>query len=99
MPRRLLLTVALFLASTDAFVVVQQPYARRTGALAATYDKKGHHISVNPMEGNKSVDINRARECAENFGKCSIEEMEQIKNSKSLRQGSLMPLNIRSALI
>ena len=83
--RLLHLTITLFVASANAFVGVQ-PRSRSTGvALAAKYDKQGHHITVDPMDGfKKSVDLNRARECAENFGKCSVEEIEQIKNSKSL---------------
>lgn len=88
MSRRLLLTFTLFVASADAFGVVQ-PRSRSFGALAAKFDKKGHHITVDPMDGNKVVDMNRAKHCAENFGECSVEEMEFLKNSKSLRHGHL----------
>lgn len=77
------LTCTHFVVSTNAFVVVK-PLSRRTGvALTAKYDKQGRHISVDPLDGSyKSVDMNRARECAENFNQCAVEEIEQLKNSK-----------------
>lgn len=40
------------------------------------------HITVNPMEGYKGVDLARAKECAEHFGECSVEEMEDLRKSE-----------------
>ena len=76
MTRRLQLAFALFVvASTDAFVV-RLPHSPSVIALASL---------VRPMAGNnEAVDINRAKQCAENFGECSVEELEFLKNSKGL---------------
>ena len=46
------------------------------------FDPKSKHITYNPYEGYQSIDMNRAKECAENFGKCSVPEMEFLRNSK-----------------
>jgi len=84
MPRSLIWLAAAALAvAADAFVV--QPRHPAVSSLTAKFDKEGHHITINPMEGYKGVDVERARECAENFGECSVEEIEQLKNSKYKR--------------
>lgn len=84
MPRSILLATAALLVAADAFVV--RPVSRVSSPLSATYDKKGHHITINPMEGDKGgVDLERARECADNFGKCTVEEIQELRDSKSQR--------------
>jgi len=82
-PRPILFAALVVVA--DAFVVLQPNQSSRM-PLAAEYDKKGHHITLSAVESFKggAVDMKRAHECAESFGKCSVEEMEQIKSSKSL---------------
>lgn len=46
------------------------------------FDEAGHHISFNPMEGYQPVNEKRARECAEHFGECSVEEMQYLRDSE-----------------
>ena len=85
MPRSLIwLAAAALTVAADAFVVQPRHHHAVSSltAAAAKFDKEGHHITINPMEGYKGVDVERARECAEHFGKCSVEEIEQLKNSK-----------------
>ena len=74
--------LAALLVAADAFVV--QPHtASRSVFLSAQYDKKGHHITVSATDGfDSSVDVERARVCAEKFGECTVEEMEALKDSK-----------------
>jgi hypothetical protein len=74
----------IFLSFADlsnAFLVQRERGVSIKSALH-DYDPKGRHITFNPLEGYQSVDLARAKECAENFGKCSVQEMEQIKSSK-----------------
>jgi len=42
---------------------------------------KDRHITFNPFEGYQAVDIDRAKECAENFGECSVQEIEQLRSN------------------
>lgn len=39
-------------------------------------------ISIKPLGESHAVDLDRAKDCAENFGKCSVQEIEQLKTSK-----------------
>ena len=47
--------------------------------------RRPHH-AVTVLQAKKKEgrprDIARAKDCAEHFGKCSIEEMEQLRNGK-----------------
>jgi hypothetical protein len=71
----------LILFST-AMAFAPMPKSRRSRLVLHDYDKTGHHISFNPMEGYKPVNEKRAKECAEHFGECSVEEMEYIRDSE-----------------
>jgi hypothetical protein len=80
------LTTLLVLSSTaSAFVPKPKKPRSISGLILHEYeDKKGYQISFNPMEGYKSVNEKRAKECAETFGKCSVEEMASLRDSKSV---------------
>ena len=86
-----LLAALLASSSADAFVVHPQinQAVRRLAPVSALYDKEGHHIAINPMDGFKGVDLERARVCAEHFGECTVEEMEVLKSSKFLANALL----------
>lgn len=60
-----------------------KPLAGRARVVMYDVDKDGHDLTYNPMEDYQSVDMKRAQQCAENFGECSVEEMEQLRDSKS----------------
>ncbi len=45
-------------------------------------EKDTHGLAYDPMEDYQSIDMERAKQCAENFGECSIEEMEHLRNSE-----------------
>jgi hypothetical protein len=83
----LLLAPVFVVGWVDAFTIVvrgdSSPCAAAAGRLHATYDKKGHHISVSAMETRNSnvVDMERAKYCAENFSECSLEEIQQLRDS------------------
>jgi hypothetical protein len=82
MPRFLTL-LTLFPVGVAAFTVRPQISSPFVVLKASNkYDEKGHHITMNPMEGYKGVDVERARDCAEHFGKCSAQEIEDLKSSK-----------------
>jgi hypothetical protein len=80
------LAFLLFVASTaSAFQVSPKSKSGRCCRLVlCNVDEKEHQLSFNAMEGYKSVDLARAKDCADHFGKCSVEEMEQLRNSKSI---------------
>jgi hypothetical protein len=65
----------------DAFVV--KPASRRETwtTFLKEYDAKSKHLTFDPFEGYMGVDMERAKECADNFGKCSVEEMKLIKDN------------------
>ena len=84
---RAIALLAPFLVCADAFVLKPQTKAstRIAPSMFALYDKEGHHITINPMDGFKGVDMERARVCAEHFGECTVEEMEALKSSKCVQ--------------
>ena len=72
--------VALLWVSTQGFGVV--PKLHRTFGVALQSSEDDHHIAFNPMAGYKSVDLDRAKDCAEHFGQCTVEEMQELRDSK-----------------
>jgi hypothetical protein len=57
-------------------------------AKSPRYDKEGRHIEMNVIQqqnhiNDGMVDYDRAQYCAENFGVCSIEEIESIQHGTS----------------
>jgi len=58
--------------------------------LAAAFSpQRGYHVSTrlaSVLEDNKlepiDFDLERAKQCAENFGSCSVEEMEMLRDRK-----------------
>ena len=75
---RYLLSLSFFTVAVTAFQPRPSGHNRRLVILKAE-DKS---LTFNPMEGYQSIDLKRAKECAEHFGKCSVEEMEQLKDSE-----------------
>ena len=92
---RAIALLAPFLVCADAFVLKPQTKAstRIAPSMFALYDKEGHHITINPMDGFKGVDMERARVCAEHFGECTVEEMEALKSSKCRDSQSLTAIH------
>jgi hypothetical protein len=39
------------------------------------------HIMFDPMAGHKGVDMARAHACADHVGQCSVEEMQELRDS------------------
>jgi hypothetical protein len=39
------------------------------------------HIMFDPMEGYKGVDMARAHACADHFGQCTVDEMQELRDS------------------
>jgi hypothetical protein len=39
-------------------------------------------LAVNPLEEFQTVDMDRVKDCAEHFGKCSVKELEHLRSSK-----------------
>lgn len=66
----------------DAFSVKREPGMKMKASSPSKFVQNEKHITYTPFEGYQSVDIKRAKECAENFGVCSVKEMEFIKSSK-----------------
>jgi hypothetical protein len=94
----LFILVLLFMkASALAFVkncCQRQLYSRGSSstvlhqAKSPRYDKEGRHIEMNVIQqqnhiNDGMVDYDRAQYCAENFGVCSIEEIESIQHGTS----------------
>jgi len=75
--------VCLLLSGTLGFQVQQKPAS--LVRLRSTTGKDSSEIalpSINFMQEEPNMD--RARDCAEHFGKCSIKEMEKLKTGKIL---------------
>jgi hypothetical protein len=80
MTMKILLLSSVLLSAATAFHVM--PQSMQTSRRWALKDVDEKHLSFNPLEGYQGVDVNRAKECAEHFGKCSVEEMEELYNSE-----------------
>ena len=50
-------------------------------AAAASAVGGDSHIMFDPMEGYKGVDMARAHACADHFGQCTVEEMQELRDS------------------
>lgn len=67
-------------------------FATNLGLLASAFLGEQHVISftnkkrplkstaASSMDPEKKVNLIRVRECAENFGKCSVEELESLRD-------------------
>jgi len=68
----------------DAFGMVPRPRfaGPRSTQVALKSTEDGRHIAVDPMAGesSKPVDMARAKDCADHFGKCSVEEIEALRD-------------------
>ena len=64
-----------------SFKGIQQQQRYRGASTALRYNEEDDSLSFNPVEGYRSVDIPRAEYCAKNFGVCSVEEMQDLRNS------------------
>ena len=64
--------VSLFFLSTAVTAFHVQPHAVGRTRLVIEATKKG-----------ASIDVARAKECAENFGKCSVEEIKDLRDGKN----------------
>lgn len=73
--------VACSVVGSEGFVVKRYlPIAKTTSFLNEYNDPVGGtDLYFNPYEGYQAVDVDRAKECAENFGECSTDEMEHLR--------------------
>lgn len=76
-----------FLGEALAFHVV--PSTRVVTRLESATSHENNHLNFNPMEGYRSVDMARAKECAEHFGECSLEEIQDLRDSTLLSKINL----------
>lgn len=73
----------LLLLSPFASSFFVRPMVDRGPRVICDVDANAHDLTYNPMEDYQSVDMDRAKQCAENFGVCSVEEMENLRDSES----------------
>lgn len=91
-PYSTLLLVVVVLTTTtsflDAFSVTRVMTTTTTRlTLSKTQSNRYNTIQHSMKESTNyppdaNADVDRARVCAENFGQCSVEEMEELRNSK-----------------
>jgi hypothetical protein len=76
--------VDAFFAASAIIITPQKEMSSSSSALdfIGTYDAKGRHLTFNPQDDFNVIDHDRAKECIEKFGECSIQELEQIKSRK-----------------
>lgn len=81
----MMISIYLVLLSCAPFAssFVVKPMAGTARVVMYDVDEKDHDLMYNPMDDYQSVDMDRAKRCAENFGECSIEEMEHLRDSTS----------------
>lgn len=75
---RTIVVVSFAISGTHAFAGVKPVRA----TLQSAIKMNPQDLTFNPLEGYQGVDLERARHCADNFGACSVEEMEFLKQSK-----------------
>lgn len=70
-----------FVSVTPLAVAVHQQQQKRTSLviLSASKQQKKSDLTINPYEGYQGVNIQRARECVNNVGECTLREMEMLK--------------------
>ena len=76
---RIILATSAVTSSAFAFHVAPRQVRARTSLFDMT---------VGGMEGGpfstEELDLKRAKECAENFGKCSVKEVEKLRDGKAI---------------
>ena len=72
MPMMKAALLLLFLPTTQAFVHHQGAFIRKMMLASVLEDSK-----LEPVD----FDLERAKQCAEHFGECSVEEMERLRDS------------------
>ncbi|GAX18341.1 hypothetical protein FisN_23Hh235 [Fistulifera solaris] len=65
----------------SSFVVKPVGIGGKARTVMWDIEKDTHGLAYDPMEDYQSIDMERAKQCAENFGECSIEEMEHLRNN------------------
>lgn len=61
-------------------------------ARAAISTRPSNVLKAATFGGDISFDVDRARECADSFGECSIEDMERMKNGENSLQHGMIDL-------
>lgn len=72
MPMMKAALLLLFFPITQAFVHHQSAFIRKMMLASVLEDSK-----LEPVD----FDLERAKQCAEHFGECSVEEMERLRDS------------------
>jgi hypothetical protein len=75
------LSISIFLsASVSAFQVT--PHDRMRLSLVVFSTSSDSDLYFNTMDNFNAVNVERAKDCAEHFGECSVQEMEDLKESE-----------------
>ncbi len=74
-------SIGLFLA-TEAFQPTQVLPVLNTHRATAEKHLSKVNIDVDYYNPSRGIDIEHAHDCAEHFGKCSIQELENIRSGK-----------------
>lgn len=59
-------------------------------ARAADSTRPSKALRAATFGGDISFDVDRARECAESFGECTVEDMERMKNGENTLQHDMV---------
>ena len=97
-PKRYSIMIRLTFVSIAAVLVGSSPTAGFVplSARAAISTRPSNILKAATFGGDISFDVERARECADSFGECSIEDMERMKNGEnSLQHGMICMLELK----
>ena len=87
-----------FVSMAAAVLVGSSPTAGFVplSARATISTRPSNVLKAATFGGDISFDVDRARECADSFGECSIEDMERMKNGEnSLQHGMICMLELK----
>ena len=83
-----ILSLACLATTTSAFLV----QSKKSALTIAPVSKSENDLAFNPLDGLGPIDMERAHYCAEHFGECSVEEMEELFNGEILHDDRLLVL-------
>lgn len=92
------MTRLTFVSIAAAVLVGSSPTAGflPLSARAAISTRPSNILKAATFGGDISFDVDRARECADSFGECSVEDMERMKNGENtLHHGIICMLELR----
>jgi hypothetical protein len=78
----LLFLLALISSGSAFSVKYSGSPAERDPFIVQRESTSNHDLSFNSLDEYLPVNLERAKQCADHFGECSVEEMEALRNSK-----------------